>query len=191
MNAKPLRGLTLIELMIAVALVAILLAVAAPDFREGMQRRRLQSASAELVGAVQLARAEAVRTNRRAVLCRSSDGSSCSNDDAIWPGWIVFVDTNGDGVRANTEPVIKGGSFENIAVIGSAAITAAGQRIVFRGDGTARGSDGRSLMVATLAVCAAVARPTQNVRDVSLAFGTRTTVRARATGGVCAAPADS
>ena len=186
------RGLTLIELMIALAVGAILMSLAAPSFRQSLGKHRLGSVASELTGAVQLARAEAIRNNRRVTLCRSENGSACSNASSTWPGWILFVDTNSDGVRNDTEPVVKAGTIEGpITALSSAAVTAAGERITFRGDGTARSADGQSLLAATLSVCLTATDPADNVRDVSLAFGSRTAVRTRNAGGACNTPRDT
>lgn len=191
MKTAPGRGLTLIELMIAGALLAILLAIAAPDLREAFQRNRLHGAASDLIGAVQLARTEAVRSGRRTVLCRSADGSACDTTAASWPGWIVFVDLDEDNVRDTAEPLVASGTFDDVSVMPSANVTALSQRIVFRGDGTARASDGRTLLTGTLAVCVATTRPALNVRDVSLAFGMRTSVRPRNGSGACGTPPDA
>jgi type IV fimbrial biogenesis protein FimT len=186
------RGLTLIELMIAVAVGAILLALAAPSFTQALGKNRLSSAASELTGAVQLARAEAIRNNRRVTLCRSEDGSACSSTNSTWPGWIVFVDTDSDGVRDNNEPVVKAGTFDGpLLALSSANLTSAGERITFRGDGTARAANGQSLLTGTLSVCLAASDPAENVRDVSLAFGSRTVVRRRNAAGACNTPGDS
>ena len=52
--------------------------------------------------AINLARAEAVRQNRRGVLCRSVDGSACDGTSSNWGGWIVFVDVDADGAVSYT-----------------------------------------------------------------------------------------
>ncbi|MDP1900257.1 MAG: GspH/FimT family pseudopilin [Rubrivivax sp.] len=190
----PVRshGFTLIELMVTVAVAGILLALAGPGFREAIHANRLGSAANELVAAVQLARAEAIRSNRRVTLCRSADGSACDATSSTWPGWILFVDTNADGVRAAAEPVIKSGVFDIALVVKSSArITALTERINFRGDGLARAADNQTLLAGTLAVCVAATQPAENVRDVSLASGSRTRVGRRNGGGACGVPADS
>lgn len=188
----PERGFTLIELMITLAVAAILLKLAAPSFSAALNGNRLSSAAGELAGAVQLARSEAVRANGRVVLCRSTDSSTCSSTDNVWPGWIVFVDSDGDGVRDSAEPVVKSGTFDApVAVRSSAAVTTLGQAITFRGDGMARASDGRTLLNATLAVCIPTLQPAENLRSVSLASGSRTAVTRTNAVGACATPTDS
>ena len=62
------RGFTLIELMVVVALVAIVLTLAAPSFRDMILMRRLHGVSAELVTDVQFARSEAVSRQQFAVV---------------------------------------------------------------------------------------------------------------------------
>lgn len=186
------RGLTLIELMMGVAVAAVLLAIAGPSFQQALNGNRLSSVANELTGAVQLARAEAVRANRRATLCSSADGSACTHASATWAGWILFVDTNADGTRGNAEPVIKAGTFDTPVVVKSSAnITAVEEKITFRGDGTARAADNQTLLTGTLAVCVATTQPVENVYDVSLAFGSRTAVRRRNGAGACNTPNDS
>ena len=57
---KPTRGLTLPELLVALAVVAILIAVAAPSFRGLIEVQRLRSINAQLITDLQFARNEAV-----------------------------------------------------------------------------------------------------------------------------------
>lgn len=53
------RAFTLIELMIAIAVLGVLLTLAAPSFRDFMLTQRLKSVSAQLVTDLQFARSEA------------------------------------------------------------------------------------------------------------------------------------
>jgi type IV fimbrial biogenesis protein FimT len=64
MRRRPNRGLTLIELLVAVAIGTILIMLAAPSFRDFILMQRLKSANAQLVTDLQFARAEAVARNR-------------------------------------------------------------------------------------------------------------------------------
>ncbi len=90
------KGLTMLELMITLAVATILIASAAPSFRESIQNTRLVTQVNELQTALSLARSEAVKRNENVTVCASSDGSSCDDD---WRGgWIVFVNVIGDGV---------------------------------------------------------------------------------------------
>ena len=68
------RGFTLIELMIVVALVAIVATLAAPSFREFLAKKRLEGVASELSNDLHYARSEAVSRN---VTVRVTFGSGC------------------------------------------------------------------------------------------------------------------
>src|SRR5687767_13538734 len=57
------RGFTLVELIITVAILAVLMAVGVPSFRAFVQNQKVKSASFELMSALVLARSEAVKRN--------------------------------------------------------------------------------------------------------------------------------
>lgn len=95
------EGFTLVELMVTIAIVAILSAIALPSFSTAIRNSRLASTTNEFIAAVNLARSEAVKSNRGSRICASSNGSSCSTD---WSqGWIVWADANGDGTPQSDE----------------------------------------------------------------------------------------
>jgi len=87
------RGFTLMELMITVAVMAILLTAALPNFRTALQNNRLTAQANELITAMQFARSEALKRGFPVELCSSSDGAVCGGD---WnEGWLVYVDPPG------------------------------------------------------------------------------------------------
>lgn len=80
-------GFTLIELMVTVALAAILAYVAIPNLSAFVRNAELTSATNALVAAMGTARSEALKLNYNAVVAPAS-GNRWEN------GWIVFVDKN-------------------------------------------------------------------------------------------------
>jgi type IV fimbrial biogenesis protein FimT len=92
-HAAP-HGFTLIELMVALALAAILMTIAAPSFLAFQRNSELTSATNGLVAAIAAARGEAMKRGMSAMVLPA--------DGATWKsGWVVFID-NGD--RVFSEP---------------------------------------------------------------------------------------
>ncbi len=98
------RGLTLLELLFALAVGAVLLAAGVPALeRLSLDARRTADVNA-FVTAVQLARSEAAKRGRVIVVCGSADSSTCTPDYSA--GWLVFVDEDGRPGRAADEPLL-------------------------------------------------------------------------------------
>lgn len=105
-RAAASSGFTLLELMIALTIIGVLLAIAAPSFREAMMNVRISAQTNDLMADLALARSEAVKRNQTVYLCTSRDQLTC-NGDSWAQGWIVAVDANGDNLWDSTEVAIK------------------------------------------------------------------------------------
>ena len=103
-------GLTLIELLICLTIVAVLTTVAIPSFGE-MHKNTLRRTSVNNVWhALFLARSEAIKRNSVVVLCKSRDATRCDNSPGNWSaGWIVFENLDHDepAQRDAGEPVLR------------------------------------------------------------------------------------
>lgn len=138
------RGFTLIELMVAVAILAILLAVGVPSFQSFIASSRLTTANNDLVGAITLARSEAIRRGSRVTVCKSANSTACTDDGGWQQGWIVFIDTTRAGVNAevNTGETIVS-RYEaltgSLTLVGDAGLA---NYISFAADGTVRQMSG-------------------------------------------------
>ena len=82
-------GVTMIELMIAVIVLAILMAIAVPSFRNASLGSRLSAGANDLLASVQLARSEAIKRNQTITVCASSDGVACAAAGGWEQGWII------------------------------------------------------------------------------------------------------
>lgn len=84
------RGFTLIELMVTIAVLAIVVSIAAPSFSSMLQDNRALSMSTELQGALQLARAEAIKRRQDVVICKRNSAGTACNDGTDWAaGWLI------------------------------------------------------------------------------------------------------
>ncbi len=91
MHTQPeyIKGFTLLELMVTVAIAGILVGVAIPSFTSIIASTRLTTAANELVTALNLARSEAVKRGIQVTVTRK--GSTLY----LWEsGWDVFVDSD-------------------------------------------------------------------------------------------------
>jgi len=90
-SARPSSGFTIVELMITIAIVAILLTVGIPSFRNVILNTRLTSLANEVVASVQIARSEAIKRNATVRLCASANGTTCATTGSWEQGWIVLT----------------------------------------------------------------------------------------------------
>ncbi|MBF0185037.1 MAG: GspH/FimT family pseudopilin [Magnetococcales bacterium] len=82
-------GYTLTEMLVALAILAVLVALALPSLTTLVQENRLTTYSNLLTGALQLARSEAVKRGSSITLCSSNNGLTCGGS---WQdGWIILV----------------------------------------------------------------------------------------------------
>lgn len=94
---KGEAGFNLTELLVVVAVVAILLGIGVPSYRYITNSYRLSAEMNALVGDLMYARAEAIKEGQPVAICVSSDGLTCSGATTWQNGWIVFPDPAGNG----------------------------------------------------------------------------------------------
>lgn len=103
-NARvAMRGFTLLELMVVLAIAAILMAVAVPSFSLLIQKNRLATQTNAFIGDLQFARAEAIKQGQTVTICASDNGSSCLGTTTWNTGWIVFADPDNSKTRDTTK----------------------------------------------------------------------------------------
>lgn len=111
-------GFTLVELLITLAVAAVLLTTAVPSMTSMIVNNRITTQANDFIGAIQYARSESLRRSSFVTICPSSNGTSCavlSGSSHNWAiGYIIFTDDDGDGtVDAGDDEIIR--IFEELA----------------------------------------------------------------------------
>src|SRR5690606_11512308 len=171
------RGFTLVELLVALTIVGILAAVAAPSFVSVVNSNRLAVQANELLSASQYARTEAIRSSATVTFCGAASAAADSDDDCsdgAQPYWVVIGRTDDGGqeqlrVFALNEAVTVSTSLELIS---------------FSADGLARDpDDANALLVGEVTVCVETRNPAQNKRVLNITSGSRLAISTPAEDG--------
>jgi type IV fimbrial biogenesis protein FimT len=154
-------GFTVVELMFTIVVLAVLLGLGVPNFRDFVRNSRMASAANDLLADVNLARSEAVKRRVAVGVCSSAsplaDTAECVDPDSPgeFRGWIVFVDdldplvdegTDADALRNNDEVILR-----RYVIRDSIATFANGSRLSFGASGFVR--PGVSGTLSTLLLC--------------------------------------
>jgi prepilin-type N-terminal cleavage/methylation domain-containing protein len=124
-------GFTLIELVIAIAIIAILSAIAIPNFFSWRRNAQMRAAAEELLSAVQVTKLRAVKERTNCVVVFDT-----ANDS-----YVAFVDNGAGGgiadneVRDGTEAIIKQGNLPSTVDMYSASFSGGVPNLRFAGNG--------------------------------------------------------
>lgn len=99
-SRRQRRGFTLVELLVAIAVLGILSSVALPSLRDVMLDSARTSSLNTMLSALQLARNEALQQRREVTVCPSAslEGGCLDQGHSAWEqGILIFIDSDGDG----------------------------------------------------------------------------------------------
>ena len=92
------RGVTLIEMIIGIVIVAVLLAAGMPNFFTWLQSTQIRNAAEAIQNGLQLARSEAVRRNTSVQFVLTSVAAAGTGSDWSISCVTPVADADGDGV---------------------------------------------------------------------------------------------
>ena len=172
---RPSGGFTLVELLVVLAMVALLAMVGAPALGSLVERSRVASATTAMAVSLANVRMRAVESATPYTLCPSTTGQVCERGSDWSRGWIAFADLDRSGQREASEAVA-----DRIDAPAPAQVriqtTQGRSRLVFQPDGSAGGSNvtfefcargasawtARQIVVSNVGRARLVERPTVN-----------------------------
>lgn len=146
------HGFTLLEALVAMAVLAVLLGLGVPGLAGMRERQQLRAQAEDFWNSLMLARAQALLHQQHVTVCASNASGACDSAAGWHSGWRVFVDGNRNGQHDADEPLL----LQRAAA--PAAIRITGNSTVSRTIGY--GAEGRSeslsgaFQAGTVSVCA-------------------------------------
>lgn len=104
---KSQDGFTLIELLTVTALIAIAAMLAVPSMASFIRSNRATGEINQLGASIRYTKSEAVKRGLPVIICSSSDSIQCSTSSSWNIGWIIFVDSNSNGIFDNGDILLK------------------------------------------------------------------------------------
>lgn len=144
-------GFSLVEVLVVLALLAVLLGLAVPGMAGLRARHELQAVAEDVWNSLMLARSQALVHQQRVALCPVTADRACDLQGRWQLGWQVFVDSNHNGLRDAHERVLQSRAAlpQGMSVQGNSTVDR----------GLGYGADGRSesrtgaFQSGTLVVC--------------------------------------
>lgn len=114
-GSRRRAGFTLVELMVTIAVVALLLTVAIPSFVDFLRRNQVSSVANEFLGAINTARATARARNTCVTICKTNDASAANPvcnvaSGSDWnTGWLIFTNLACTAALNAPDPATRAG----------------------------------------------------------------------------------
>jgi len=188
--SRPAGGFSLIELMVAIIVLAILTSIALPYFRSFVRRNAVTSQSNAMLADLQYARNDAISRRVITEICGSTNGTACTGANAFEGGWVIYRETApgpgatftaADEVQRVSQPT-EGLSIRLVDDTGAAV-----NDVGFRQDGSVNSDKPLSFLICPTSSGDSVGESTNKVQGAQLLLSTsgRATIRPIAVGGSC------
>jgi type IV fimbrial biogenesis protein FimT len=179
-------GFSMLELMVAMAVLLIGLAMVVPGMSQLVQSNKLSSTSNELQLAFTYARMEAIRQNRSVVFCHSLDGSLCSEaPDEGWQGWLIRA--AGSSFGAETGSVLRTGILAGgaLQIRSGSQLASSKDAVMFAATGQLLSYTSAQPLSDLLQLCMAQPGLSNNIRQLKFKSNGRISLLTQDGGGEC------
>lgn len=180
---KTRRGFTLVEMMISIAILAVLLGLAAPGFQTFIRNTQVRTTADSLQAGMQLARSEALRRNARVSFWLVSSIDSACALTATGTSWVVSIDDPAGACNASSSSTVAprliqsrlgsdGSAGIAINAVTGAATPSASSCITFNGFGTVEPAcPGGSAPIGRISITSTTSPETTRDLEVRVASG--------------------
>ena len=143
--ARRTRGFTITELMVVLAVLAVLVALAAPGMRDLIVRQANTAGTQSFYEALNTARLTSMQRDVPVSVCRSTttlDATpTCAGGEAQWhDGWLVFIDRGTIGTLEASDQIVL--VHEGLRAVTTTEMPARAERITFFPTGAVQGVAG-------------------------------------------------
>lgn len=146
------HGFTLLEALVAMAVLAVLLGLGVPGLAGMRERQQLQAQAEDFWNSLMLARAQALLHQQHVTVCASKASGACDAAAGWHSGWRVFVDGNRNGQHDADEPLLlqRAAAPATIRITGNSTVS---RTIGYGAEGRSESLSG-AFQAGTVSVCA-------------------------------------
>lgn len=138
-------GFTLVELMVTVAVAALVIGLGVPSLLRMLARHAIAAQAEDLQDAVRIGRGEAMKRSGPVVLCRTEESrpTRCAGSGGSWQTWLLFTDAARSGTFAAGDAVLR----RHPDPSGRTTVTADAASLRFEATGIAHADTGSAVFV--------------------------------------------